>query len=240
MESWLESERGSRTERSDALEETLSRKLQIAAIDLDLDEKPHIIFETLNARGEPLTQSDLVKNTVMYEADVIDDADAARGLWGMFEDLWWRKPTGESVVSRTQLDRFLHYWMVMKTRQLLAFPRVAAEFREYVGQEDVPRIEIVVDEMRRAGVIYKDIQELRDKRPRVRTFLKRMQALDVSAAMPVLLWLKTASVSDDEAERCFLIIESFMVRRMLYGQGAHSLANFFCRLIKAVIRGRPV
>ena len=49
--------------RADALEEALSESLLTAVIDLDDDEEPHIIFETLNARGETLRQSDLVKNT---------------------------------------------------------------------------------------------------------------------------------------------------------------------------------
>ena len=34
---------------------------------------PTSVFEILNTRGEPLKESDHIKNTVMYEADVIDD-----------------------------------------------------------------------------------------------------------------------------------------------------------------------
>ena len=51
---WLNSQPERRTARADALEETLTRYFEIAVIDLDEDEEPHIIFETLNARGEPL------------------------------------------------------------------------------------------------------------------------------------------------------------------------------------------
>ena len=94
--------------RADALEEVLTKYLQIAVIDLDEDEKPHIVFETLNARGEPLKQSDLIKNTVMYEADVIDDAEKAKELWGMFNEKWWREDSGESGSNRVHIDRFLN------------------------------------------------------------------------------------------------------------------------------------
>ena len=98
-----------RVRRSDALEEALAQSLLIAVIDLEDDEEPHIIFETLNARGEILKQSDLVKNTVMYEAGVVDEADAAQRLWGMFEDAWWRETTSEPRLDRVQLYQL---WMI--------------------------------------------------------------------------------------------------------------------------------
>ena len=82
VEQWLRDDLQSMEHKSDALEKALKEGLELAVIDLDADEKPHIIFETLNARGEPLKQSDLVKNTVMYEANVIDDASTAMELLG--------------------------------------------------------------------------------------------------------------------------------------------------------------
>ena len=100
---WLNDDPGNRSARSEALEDTLTKRLLIAAIDLDADEKPHIIFETLNARAERLKESDLIKNTVMYEADVIDDVQKARELWGMFDDEWWRKEADK------KLERLPHW-----------------------------------------------------------------------------------------------------------------------------------
>ena len=90
---WLNGDPGNKSARAEALEDTLTKRLLIAAIDLDAEEKPHIIFETLNARAERLKESDLIKNTVMYEADVIDDV--ARELWGMFDG--WRKDSRQEV-----------------------------------------------------------------------------------------------------------------------------------------------
>ena len=92
---WMDEDLTDRENRSDALEETLTTHFQTAAIDLDEDQEPHIIFETLNARGEPLKQSDLIKAIVMYEAKVVDDRVKAKRLWGMFENAWWRAPTKE-------------------------------------------------------------------------------------------------------------------------------------------------
>ncbi len=93
---WLNQDVSILDAKADAIEEALTKRILIAAIDLDEEESPHIIFETLNERGEELTQSDRVKNTVMYEAKVVDDAQKATDLWGMFEyDLRWNPLFGQ-------------------------------------------------------------------------------------------------------------------------------------------------
>ena len=45
-----------------ALEKALRTKLELVVIDLGGSDDAHLIFETLNARGTPLLQSDMVKN----------------------------------------------------------------------------------------------------------------------------------------------------------------------------------
>ena len=158
VEKWL-AESGSpeeRIRRSDALEDALCHSLLIAVIDLDHDEEPHIIFETLNARGEELKQSDLVKNTVMYEAGVVDEADAAERLWGMFEDEWWRASSSESRLDRIQLDRLLNHWMMATTFENVAYNRVASDFRVYLGRVPETPIERTAAKIRKSGAVYRD------------------------------------------------------------------------------------
>ncbi|MCY3543604.1 MAG: DUF262 domain-containing HNH endonuclease family protein [Chloroflexi bacterium] len=236
VECWLEDGSYSRVAKSDALEETLTEDIQIAVIDLDDDERPHIIFETLNARGEPLKQSDLVKNTVMYEADVVDEAHEADRLWGMFEDEWWRKHTGESRLDRIQLDRYLNHWMVMRTRKDVSHQRVAAEFREFLAIGESLDIDGVASDIRSTGVIYKSMLEIRDSD--FEAFLKRLRILDISAVMPLLLWLRTSGTPDALLVRCFEIIESYLMRRMLCGLTSQGLSRFLIGLLESLYQER--
>ena len=88
-----------RTRRMEALEAVLTEQMQIAAIDLDRNENPNTIFETLNARGEPLKQSDLIRNIVMWEAKIQDPSEA-RSIWGMFDsNEFWQSKTGEGRLN---------------------------------------------------------------------------------------------------------------------------------------------
>ena len=229
VENWLNENPTDHANRSDALEEILTKHFQTAAIDLDEDEEPHIIFETLNARGEPLKQSDLIKNTVMYKAKVIDDPVKANNLWGMFENAWWRAPTKEKSVKRIHLDRFLNYWMVVLTQKEVAPNRVAASFREYI-KDCKHSIEEVVADVQKAGRIYSHMEE--PIYPGIETFLKRIKTMDVGVTMLLLLRLYTAEVPEARRMRFVQALESYLVRRMLCGLGTNSLGKFFIEILR--------
>ena len=235
---WVDEEPAGRARRCEALEETLTKCLNIAAIDLDEDEQPHVIFETLNARGEPLRQSDLVKNTVMYEAGVVDDAVRARELWGMFEDEWWRGDTKESNITRIHIDRFLNYWMEVCTRREVTAERVAATFREYINPNDsalsLP-IQQVAAGVRNAGGIYRDMATFRY--PGIEVFLQRMAVMGIGMVVPPLLWLFTSDVPDPVRARSVKALESYLVRRMLCGMVTTGLHHVFLELLERMHEG---
>ncbi len=235
VDDWLKMEMENRIARADALEETLTKYLQIVVIDLDQDEKPHIIFETLNARGEPLKQSDLIKNTVMYEARVIDDAQKAKELWGMFGDRWWREEADEKL-KRPHIDRFLNHWMVIRTQREVAVDEVARRFRDYIERknrvDEREPIEVVAEDIRKTGEIYKDLETI--KIPEIETFLKRMKVMKLGVVTPLLLWLYTSGVSEEQRLRSVKALESCLVRRMLCGIGSHGLLKIFIAILHSL------
>lgn len=228
---WLNHIPEERTGRAKALEETLTKHLQVAAIDLDTREKPHFIFEILNTRAETLAQSDLVKNTVMYEADVIDDVEEARSLWGMFDDNeWWRDKTNEGRLNRIHLDRFLNYWIVMKARKEITAERVSGEFTSFVeGVKPSQNIHSVAADLRKAGIIYEDLEKAR--MPEIGSFLRRMKTMELGVVMPPLMWLYTKAVSEERRLNSMRALESFLIRRMLCGINTQGLNRLFIELL---------
>ena len=228
---WLDAQPANRLARANALEQTLTRHLQIAAIDLDTREKPHFIFEVLNTRGESLTQSDLIKNTVMYEADVVDDAEASKALWGMFDsDEWWRGETKEGRLTRIHLDRFLNYWMVMSTNGDVTADRISSEFSHYMDKNrSSHNIHDIAADIRKAGVVYRDIDNLRI--PGIETFLQRMKTMELGVVVPPLLWLYTRDIPEENRQRGIRALESYLIRRMLCGYQSQGLNRLFIELL---------
>ena len=75
--------------RAEALETAITGMLQMVVIDVGPKDDPHVIFETMNARGTPLLESDLIKNYVSSKSNQDD-------IWSDLDHNWWRQefPTG--------------------------------------------------------------------------------------------------------------------------------------------------
>ena len=115
---WLDDHPDDADARVGALYAAITSFLSMVVIDLDASDDPHVIFETLNARGTPLLQSDLIKNMVLSEAN--DDSK----VWD-FGDPWWTNEIQQGRLMRPQTDVFLNYWLTIRTRSDV---RVTDEF----------------------------------------------------------------------------------------------------------------
>ena len=110
---WLSGQHAHIKTAASALATTLIVKLNVVGIYLDPHEKEHIIFETLNARGEPLTEWDKIKNYLLYKADEEPDLDQEsffEAYLDRFDDPWWRRAVGRGA-QRPRTDIFADYWL---------------------------------------------------------------------------------------------------------------------------------
>src|SRR5665647_2852384 len=93
--------------RCEQLAGTLMDGLRIVTITLDASEDSQAIFETLNARGTPLTAADLIKNFVFQRlaAEGVETERAYHDHWKFLEDEFWEKDVsvGRYLVSRSSL-----------------------------------------------------------------------------------------------------------------------------------------
>ena len=225
--------------RAMALYDALVKQLKVVSIILAPRQEPYVIFETLNARGKPLTQADLIKGTIIHKGNAIDDEQKAEELFGKFEDIWWHCLDEQGKDSQIRLDRFLNYWIMMRISKYVTFDRTAEEFRNYIQFQ--PNIEEVAEDIKGSGSAYWKIEKNKlpgkikeDKPPgkRIALFLERIKTMKIGVIMPPLLWLYTNDVSEDEWQRIARALESYLVRRMLckiYGTG---LKNLFTDMAK--------
>lgn len=201
-------------QRMAALEHAVTSLLEVVVIDLDPTEDPHLIFETLNARGTPLLQSDLVKNMVLFEAEktgAASDSDDADRLWG-FTDRWWRKEIRQGRLHRPRIDVFLNYWMVMRKCEEVKSNDVFSVFSDYYKEGNRP-IEDIATDIGRVAEFYRSLEET--DIPDMATFLYRWRVMQAGVLTPVLLWLLSSDVPIQQFQKSLRALESYLVRRMI-------------------------
>lgn len=224
--------------RADALEKAVAHLLELVVIDLSVDDEPHIIFETLNARGTPLLQSDLIKNMILYQADQMDidsDSNEARELWD-FSDDWWREEVRRGRLTDPRIDVFLYYWLTMRGHQEIRPDRVAAEFRRY-SEGSPARIEEIAADMKRVGATYRALED--GEANGYETFLYRREVMQAGVLTPVLLWLFSSDMSAEQREQSIRALESYMVRRMVCRMTTQNYNALFLGLINELENSGP-
>ena len=239
-EQWLDrfpaDEFGSRDEAASALENAMRMKLELVVIDLGDTDDPHVIFETLNARGTPLLQSDMIKNKILHDADigVEDEGDVsseALRLWPFDNDDWWPTEVGRGFQRRPRIDVYLNHWLTLRNgTEMKAYD----EFRAFERYADARHgagetIHDVASDMRQVGEIFRDVEEVR--RADISKFLERRNLMNVGVVTPLLLWLLSEDVRQATLANCLTALESFLVRRVICGFSARSYGAFFVDLV---------
>lgn len=202
---------------------TLCGLVTIATIELGTRDDPFVIFETLNARGTPLTQADLVKNYILRRSEDSDNTSYIYDrLWKPLERGFWRENVRTGALTRTQLDTFLQYWLASATLKEVRTERVFREFREHT--ESIERlagttIDEVARDLRSAADVYESWHvETRRSRSKRGLFFERGWRCGLGSFSPLLLWLEVNSkgeLDDNELLSIFHTIESYLVRRAL-------------------------
>ena len=207
VQEWLEDGTGSIEGKIDALEAAATTLLQMVVIDLSSHDDPNLIFETLNARGTPLEQSDLIKNFVLSS-----EHSRQGDLWGNLDDVWWRNEVRQGRLYRPRLDMLLNYWLAMRIGSEVSPSRVFDVFRTYVGSKEVDQ---VMSTVRHDLAKYRDFETNKGRNPDEKSFYYHLDVMQAGVITPVLLLLLSA---DESCIRALHALESFLVRRMICRQ----------------------
>lgn len=204
-----------------ALIAVLIAKLRVVAIYLDSHEKEHMIFETLNARGEPLTEWDKIKNYLLYKADEEPDVDQNSffdNYLEMFDNDWWREHTGRGGRPRT--DIFADYWLESRIGASVSTRRVFRMFQKHVDEAQ-DSLNILGQDIIQDAKYYQKFEQWDSyEQTYERQFHNRRISLGVGAIWPLLLHLR--GIECEQRKRAFAILESYLFRRYISGYQARS------------------
>lgn len=223
-------------ERMEALVTALTRRVKVVKIDLEATDNAQVIFETLNARGERLTDADLIRNHLFRMADEQreDVEDVHRRFWQPFEQPSWRQKIAHGRHNRDRLELFLNYWLAMRRKEDVPASTIFRAFKDYVGRSSA--VEVAADVAESATVF--DSFESQPVDTYRWWFFRRIAEMDLITVYPVLLWLLgQPDLTDARKDRAMLSLESFLARRLVGRLSTRGYGDLFIQVLKRAIEG---
>jgi uncharacterized protein with ParB-like and HNH nuclease domain len=211
---------------------TLEHSLQVVMINLGNDDDPYLIFESLNFKGEPLTQADLVRNYILMR---FRHSISTGGEQEVVYSKYW-KPLEQALGDN--LTEFLRHYTMKDGDDIKQGGIYAAIKTKLKSLETSQSVETEVKSMQRFGEFYATILCLNPEPNKVICDrLENIQALKVTTSYPLLLRLfdarQTQKFNDIELEKCLGLIESYIVRRAVCGVPTNTLNKLFIQWAKS-------
>lgn len=225
--------------KAEQLTAVLQGALQLVTIDLNASENSQEIFETLNARGTPLTAADLVRNFVFQrlESEGADTKKAYREDWP-FETKFWAKEVsvGRNLVSRSSL--FLNQWLTSRVGEEISPHSTFTRFKYFVehqaNQNMVDLLSIIKIQADHYQAWTETATRTGGNLTAVETAVYRMQLSGTELLKPLLIWLHEPGrpVPQPTIDAVITAVESWVVRRQLLRLSGSDLG----RIVADVIR----
>lgn len=201
----------------DTFKKIISNHLSVVSIVLESDDNPHLVFESLNAKGRPLTQADLIRNYFFMRIHVNEQEDVYKNYW---------KPMQDSL--NDNLTEFIRHYL-MKSGTNVKQSDIYLALKELVSQDDA--LKHLKDLARFAKYYEILLNPDKENNINLRKALKRINRLEVTTAYPFLLNCYNDFTEDiilsDEFINIIKMIENFMIRRFICNVPTNQLNKIF-------------
>ena len=215
--------------------QTLKSSLMVVVIDLEADDDPQLIFETLNARGEPLLPADLLRNNLFMRArrDGYDIDQLYGKYWKKFDEDFWRERVVQGRLERPRSDLYLQHFLSSRQGQDVRITQLYASYKQWLGTSPFNDIEHELDTLSRQGDDFRRIiaPAIDDATYGLSRFIS---VFDVGTIYPLLLAMAEAGVSDDQWKQTGAVLESYLLRRDFCGLSTAGYNRLFLQLMRGL------
>lgn len=216
--------------------QALKNALQVVAIDLEKDDDAQVIFETLNARGEPLLPADLLRNYIFLRAARLNEPQEAlyEKYWRRFDEEFWRKEVRQGRLMRPRSDLFMQHYLTSRQAVDIPIKHLFVEYRFWIEKNHpFPNVEMELAALARQGTNFRRIIEPKKDDP-IFGLANFMERFDVRTAYPLLLNLTEQNLMAHDWAEISTVIESYLLRRAILGWSTKAYNRIFLSLLKTL------
>ncbi len=202
------------------LKQIIVSQLILVSIVLDRDDNPHLVFESLNAKGRALSQADLIRNYFFMKIHVDEQERLYGACWTPMQDR-----LGENL---TECIR--HF--LMKDGGVIKQGEIYFALKERADEKSPQQIVEYLQEITRFAEYYaRLLTPSLEPSSSISHQMHRLNRIEVTTAYPFLLNIyhdyTAGKVSEDEFAEILRILENFMVRRFVCGVPTYGLNKVF-------------
>lgn len=207
----------------------LVQQFVVVSIVLAKDENPYVIFESLNAKGQPLTQADLVRNFLFMRIPDKEEQHIA------YHDLW--RPIEQSLGSK--LTEFMWRYLTKDgvfVRQSSIYEEIKGRISRLSTSKEV--IDVLSDLHTYAGYYKKLISPETEPDKDMARRLDRLNRWEINTAYPFLLAIYAdydkGIISATQFCQVLDVIEAYVIRRFFCRVPTHGLNRMFIALYNSL------
>lgn len=228
-------------ERMDALVTAITRHLKIVKIDLEANDNAQVIFETLNARGERLTDADLIRNDLFRQADDegLDVEKLHDQYWRPFDHDRWSLTIAHGRHQRERIHMFVNHWLSMRLLDEIPAAAIFRSFKDFVRKTGSKADDVAAD-LHNFGLVFDSFDAFPENSFEW-WFFRRINEMDLITVYPVLLWLfgQGDALPLENRRRALIAIESWLARRVIGRDTTRGYGSLFIEVLKAAGSGPP-
>ncbi|MGL2410462.1 GmrSD restriction endonuclease domain-containing protein [Helicobacter pylori] len=219
-------------ENTDKLETIFKglKKLMIVWISLEKGDDPQLIFESMNSKGIELTQTDLIRNYIIMEAETEkEQKDFYNGYWRAMEE--------DFKQNETLFDRFVRHYLTIKTGEIPNIKKVYGAFKDYQQKEGI-EIEDLLKDLQKYCGYFCQIAFKKEADKDLNKALSFLVDLEMDVVYPLLLELysdyRDGVLSKQDFIPIIALTESYICRRAVCGIPSNGLNKFFPSFTKKI------
>lgn len=199
------------------LSSVITNRLSVVSIVLDFDDNPHLVFESLNAKGLPLTQSDLIRNYFFMRIHVDEQDEIYKQFW---------KPMQDTLGDN--LTEYIRHFL-MRNGTFVKQSDVYYTLKDRIGQSDA--IEFLKEIHRFSNYYKKILFPDNEQNKDLKEYLERIKRLEVTTAYPFLLNCYNEFAQErltvDDFKKIFQYLENYLIRRFVCNYPSNQLNKIF-------------
>lgn len=199
------------------IKQIITNYFSVVSIVLDKDDNPYLVFESLNAKGRPLTQADLIRNYFFMRIHVNNQEEIYNKYW-----LPMQNALNES------LTEFLRHFL-MKDGQVIKQDDIYYVLKEKVNESNALQY---LAELKKYSNFYQKFKFPEyEEEPKLQKMFERLNRIEVTTAYPLLLNIyniySEKVINIDEFVEILKIIENYLIRRFVCNIPSNQLNKIF-------------